>query len=123
MLLKRTKKEVGIELLPFKNIKKIIKWETNDEKIFSEDIHSLLDFSQIKSHREDNIFKNSDLLIHHFAILHRARQSCINTGLMKNYLIKFQKLNPIDKKLNIEMLSKQKSKINGVINNIFFYLI
>lgn len=118
LLLKRTKKEVGIELLPFKNIKKIIKWETNDEKIFSEDIHSLLDFSQIKSHREDNIFKNSDILIHHFAILHRARQSCINTGLMKNYLIKFQKLNLIDKKLNIEMLSKQKSKINGVIAQI-----
>ena len=118
LLLKRTKKEVGIELLPFKNIKKIIKWETNDEKIFSEDIHSLLDFSQIKSHREDNIFKNSDILIHHFAILHRARQSCINTGLMKNYLIELQKLNLIDKKINIEMLSKQKSKINGVIDQI-----
>ena len=118
LLLKRTKREVGIELPPLKNIKKIIKWETNDEKIFSQDIHSLLDFSQIKSQREDNIFKNSDIAIHHFAILHRARQSCIDMKLMENYLMKFQKLNLIDKKLNIEMLSKQKSKINGVIAQI-----
>lgn len=116
LLLKRTKKEVGIELPPLKNIKKIIKWESNDEKIFSQDIHSLLDFSQIKSQREDNIFKNS--VIHNFALLHRARQSCIDMKLMQNYLIEFQKLNLIDKKLNIEMLSKQKSKINGVIAQI-----
>ena len=68
--------------------------ESEEEKQLAEDIHYLLHFSHINNARKTNAFNNGG--VHHFAMLQRAKQSCIDMGLMKENLEKLQDLNLLD---------------------------
>ena len=115
LILKRTKKEVGIKLPELIKKTRIVPWENTEEKQLAEDIHYLLEFSKIDKPPTSNVFNN---LSHHFVILHRARQSCISMELMKSNLEKLQDLNVLDKDLDLDKLKNFKSKINYVLKTI-----
>lgn len=114
--LKRTKKDINLELPNVKQKKVMVNWESKEEREFSEDIHSLLNFSKIKEKRENNVFQKSGM--HHFALLHKARQTCIDTSLMEENLEKMKDLHLIDKKLDVKQIENYKSKINAVCRKI-----
>lgn len=65
-VLRRTKKEVGIEIPDISNSKRVVKWSNISEKKLSEDVHIALRFSPVK-----------------ILMLMRARQSCIYPAMLK----------------------------------------
>ena len=118
LILKRTKKELGIILPDLIKKTKIVPWETPEEKQLAEDIHNQLQFSNINKSSKTNLFNNSLGGFHHFAMLHRARQSCIDSQLMLSNLEKLKKLNLLDDNIDLSKLKSFKSKINYVLNTI-----
>lgn len=108
VILKRTKSEAGIELPSMKRTNILVKWENEKEKHLAESIHSSLAFSRIT--RTDGC--NSGL--HYFAMLQRARQSCIDMSLMnKSLLEEFQsKINKV-----VEIIVERKD--NGTSKLVF----
>ena len=81
-ILKRTKSQVGIEMPSLVLDKNIVAWRSRKEMELSEEIHSALAFSRIKSanieKRIVNKFQEDGIL----ALLLRARQTCIYPKLM-----------------------------------------
>ena len=116
LILKRTKDVVGIELPPLKRTIVTVPWSSEAEKQLAEDIHVHLQFSRLENGREDNPFAN--LGFHHFAMLQRARQSCIDMGLMKKNIEKLMALEVIDKTYLVEEAMGYHSKIDRVVEII-----
>ena len=101
-ILKRTKKQVGIDLVDAVQTKNMVPWKSEAEKRFSEEIHSLIAFTNVKlseqraaaEHGDDdgvgggdgddsgleNIINQSLL-----SLLLRARQSCIYPKMVKAF--------------------------------------
>ena len=83
-ILKRTKKQVGIQMTQVHLDKNIVNWHNRKEMELSEEIHSALAFSRVST-------KKSAHLVNAFGtraltLLLRARQSCIYPKLMKKKL-------------------------------------
>jgi SNF2 family DNA or RNA helicase len=116
LILKRTKDDVGIELPPLKRTIVTVPWGSEAEKQLAEDIHVHLQFSRLENGREDNPFANMGF--HHFAMLQRARQSCIDMGLMKKNNEKLMTLEVIDKTYLVEEAMGYHSKIDRVVEII-----
>jgi SNF2 family DNA or RNA helicase len=93
-ILKRTKKQVGIDLIDTVQTKKIVHWKSDAEKRFSEEIHSLIAFTNVKM-REQNehgvglgggVGVGSDsggITKGLLPLLLKARQSCIYPKMIK----------------------------------------
>jgi SNF2 family DNA or RNA helicase len=80
-ILKRTKKYVGIDLEDTVQKKNIVAWKSEAELKFSQEIHSLIAFTNVKStstSSEDNIVTKGLL-----PLLLKARQSCIYPKMVK----------------------------------------
>jgi SNF2 family DNA or RNA helicase len=85
-ILKRTKKHVGIDLEDAIHTKKIVAWKSEAELKFSQEIHSLIAFTNVKStsnSSEDNVVVPMGLL----SLLLKARQSCIYPKMVKTKTI------------------------------------
>jgi SNF2 family DNA or RNA helicase len=92
-ILKRTKKQVGIDLQDTVENKNIVAWKSEAEKRFSEEIHSLIAFTNVKLNEEStsgvcgnrsgefsiDMGVSQGLL----PLLLKARQSCIHPGMVK----------------------------------------
>ena len=116
LILKRTKDDVGIDLPPLNQTIVTVPWGSDSEKQLAEDIHVHLQFSRLGSGREDNPFGN--LGFHHFAMMQRARQSCIDMGLMKKNIEKLMALKLIDETFPVEEAMGYHSKIDKVVEII-----
>ena len=119
-LLRRTKEQAGITL-PMLTIETTeVSWETEDEKDLAEDIHSLLQFSQVDStseRRVNNQIASLDMPM--LAVLVRARQACIYPSLMKNNFDQLTKAGLLDESsAHLSALTASSSKLNAVINHI-----
>ena len=83
LILKRTKKHVGIDLEDAVHSKNIVAWKSEAELRFSQEIHSLIAFTNVKSptpSNEDNILVVTRGLL---PLLLKARQSCIYPKMVK----------------------------------------
>jgi len=126
-ILKRTKKQVGIDLVDAIETKNIVPWKSEAEKKFSEEIHSLIAFTNVKLseqraaehagvdvdgdgdgdsvHDDDvglgNIINQSLLLL-----LLRARQSCIYPKMVKSFNV------------NDSLVVNSSSKLDSVVDAI-----
>jgi SNF2 family DNA or RNA helicase len=80
-ILKRTKKQVGIQIPDIVLDKNIVDWNNKREMELSEEIHSALSFSNVSSHKGRAMVRmlgEKGVL----ALLLRARQSCIYPKLL-----------------------------------------
>jgi SNF2 family DNA or RNA helicase len=115
-ILRRTKKQVGINLPSVNKNNCSVEWNNIKEKMLSEEIHSLLPsqtgVSSDKKRKLAEIFGTKGALT---AIL-RARQSCILPSLMRKTVELFKKLGYIDNDY-VEALD-YTSKIDAVIKLI-----
>jgi len=75
IILKRTKREVGVDMPDVQLQKSIVPWATKAEERFGANIHAHLSFSgtQLKENEETLPFKNYQVI----QLLTRAKQSCI----------------------------------------------
>jgi SNF2 family DNA or RNA helicase len=78
-ILKRTKKQVGINLIDAVESKKVVSWTNKDEFKLSEEIHSLIGLMNVKLRENKGTVAGRDLL----SLLLRARQSCIYPKMME----------------------------------------
>lgn len=116
LILKRSKEGVGINLPPLRRTIVTVPWASEAEKQMAEDIHVHLQFSRLGAGREENMFNG--LEIHHFAMLQRARQSCIDMELMKKNIEKLMALGIIEENFPIDEAMGYSSKIDKVVEII-----
>jgi SNF2 family DNA or RNA helicase len=108
IVLKRTKKEVGIHL-PELHLNRVqTKWTNHTEKRLTEDVHDKLSFSLLKQKPIDRGMRLSMMLY--------ARMLCIYPKLASAHLHKIKKMGHIDGD-NLEGLN-YSSKMDAVVNTI-----
>jgi len=86
-ILKRTKAQVGIKMTDVFINKEVVDWQSQEEMMLSEEIHSGLMFSRVNPNKGENkqiigALRNGGLL----ALMLRARQSCVYPKLMTKKL-------------------------------------
>ena len=123
-LLKRTKKQAKIELPTLSIETKTVKWESQSEKELAEDIHSLLEFSNIDRSSERHIDnKIAALDMPTLVVMIRARQACIYPALMRKKLDHFVASGVLEMPPSIlesacGESSSCTSKLNAVVSHI-----
>ena len=85
-ILKRTKKELGIDLVDALHSKKMVRWKSPAEQKFSEEIHSLIAFTNVKLNDSNGCYNSSGSIggtTGLLSLLLKARQSCIYPKMIK----------------------------------------
>lgn len=83
-ILRRTKKQVGIDLMDAVENKKIVEWKSVAEQRLSEEIHSLIQFTNVtwvENSVRYSSYDNKNALL---SLLLKARQSCIYPKMVTN---------------------------------------
>lgn len=97
-ILKRTKKQVGIQMPDIYVEKSVVQWTSKKEMALSEELHSALAFSRVKGVNAMingmivDAFRDKGTL----ALMMRAKQSCIYPKLMAKPLEKFENFKDSD---------------------------
>ncbi len=115
LILKRTKTDVGLILPELTKHVVNVEWGSPEERMLASDIHAHLEFSKVAI-RDENSFKS--LGIHHFAMLQRAQQACINMDLLANSVKALKELGILDDSEFIESALKYQSKLDKVKETI-----
>jgi len=110
-ILKRTKKQVGIELEDVNSTNNLVIWKNKKEMEFSEEIHSALAFSKVQS-------KGTDPDCPMLLVMLRAKQSCVMPKLMEENLRKLVKAGVISDFNYFKEVFNYSSKIDFVIKTI-----
>jgi SNF2 family DNA or RNA helicase len=83
-ILKRTKKQVGIDMKDISLNREIVNWKNSKERELSQVIHSYLSFSQLPTAPAEYGLRlfGQDTLFNHLVMIMKARQCCILPRLM-----------------------------------------
>lgn len=83
-ILKRTKKQVGIDMKDISLNREIVNWKNNKERELSQMIHSYLSFSKLPTAPAEYGLRlfGQDTLFNHLVMIMKARQCCILPRLM-----------------------------------------
>jgi len=114
-ILKRTKKQVGIDLADSVQNKKVVDWKNMDELKFSEKIHSSIAHLHVKMSeaKQNNDARTVRLGRYELlTLLLRARQTCIYPKMLEN------KFAVESENINLDVVFKSRSKLNSVIETI-----
>jgi hypothetical protein len=114
-ILKRTKKQVGIDLADAIESKKMVDWKNMDELKLSEKIHSSITHLNTKlvEAKKNNDTRTVRLARYELlTLLLRARQTCIYPKMLEN------KFAIVSENINLDVAFKSKSKLNSVIETI-----
>jgi len=134
-ILKRTKKQVGIQLEDAVENKNIVVWKNRAEEMLAKEIHSAFAFSNVALGTSDTTNKQKYINSHEFIdamldrgygklpILLRARQSCIYPKMMKDKIEIFKKMGIIKDDdagdgSTYEEAMKHSSKLDSVVEAI-----
>jgi SNF2 family DNA or RNA helicase len=111
-ILKRTKKQVGIQIPDIYVEKSVVQWTSKKEMALSEQLHSALAFSRVKGLNGMIVdaFRDKGTL----ALMMRAKQSCIYPKLMAK---QFDKLKQFDKILDRDVFNCT-SKLDAAVKCI-----
>ena len=113
--IRRTKKEVGIDLVPVKKHHIKVSWETDEELNLASDIHSTISFSKITAGNVDKLI--AYLTHHHLPALLRMRQSCIHMGMLKNAATKMLEHGLLEES-DVRDGLHRSSKMNAVLKTL-----
>ena len=85
-ILKRTKKQVGIDMKEVSLKHELVDWENSREKELSQTIHSYLSFSKLPTAPLDSRFGifTPDTVLNHLVMIMKARQCCILPKMVLN---------------------------------------
>ena len=112
-ILKRTKKQVGIEIPDVVLDKNIVDWTNKREKEMSEEIHSALGFSNVSIKEKKSFLVNRLYDKGILSLMLRARQSCILPKLLAPLIGQFGL-----KADNYKEALQSSSKLDSVIDKI-----
>ena len=109
-ILKRTKKQVGIQMTDMVLDKNMVQWSNAKEMGLSEEIHSALAFSRVSSDKSSKPIVGS--ITSTLSLLLRARQSCIFPNLMS---AQFKSTKYADYKEAFKCSSKLDFAVNKIL--------
>ena len=121
-ILRRTKKDVGIQLPSLAEYRVGVEWQSEDEARFAEDIHSLLQFSGVAGRKgvrpklgstSAKLFGSTTL-----PLLVRARQACVYPPLMKLHLNKMVEEGVIESSDWLMNAVQTSSKVDAVVKKL-----
>jgi SNF2 family DNA or RNA helicase len=115
-ILKRTKKQVGIEIPDVVLDKNIVDWTNKREKEMSEEIHSALGFSNVSVKGTGSLLVSRLYDKGILSLMLRARQSCILPKLLTPLIGQFG-LKPDNYKEALQSSSKLDSVIDKILAN------
>lgn len=110
-ILKRTKKQVGIQMTDIHINKSVINWTSQNEMLFSKELHSGLSFNRVNPKKE---FKRGGVL----ALMLRAKQSCIYPKLMSKQLDKMVQQGFLTDYSSYKDVFDHSSKLDAVVASI-----
>lgn len=115
LILKRTKNQVGIEMSMLTHNLITVKWEHQKERDIAAGIHEQLHFNKKSEILEVDTSTN----MHPFAVMHRAKQSCITMKMMPSISeVGYQsKLNKV-----LRMLEERKDNGNAKLVFCFYHV-
>ena len=118
-ILKRSKKQVGIEMTEIHVGKSVVNWTSEKEMLLSEELHSALSFSRVKPEKGIdkqivNTFRNKGML----ALMLRAKQSCIYPKLMVKQLDKLMEKGFLRDYSSYKEAFDHSSKLDAAVNSI-----
>jgi SNF2 family DNA or RNA helicase len=131
-ILRRTKKQVGIDLDDAIDTRKVVSWKNSSELLLAKEIHSAFSFANVNlsTEKKDTDFDSAvssneliDVMLDRgygkLPLLLRARQSCIYPKMMENKIQFFKDLGLIKDKNDVyEDAMKSSSKLDSVIEAI-----
>jgi len=118
-VMKRTKKQVGIEIPNLNEEVVEVKFETEKEEKFAKNIHNLMSFATVTDTNVDEIIANMGTRIHcRFPIMMLMRQCCVYPKLAVKYFTK--KYSAECKRLGMKKNFNDigHSKMNAVVNKV-----
>jgi len=115
LILKRTKSQVGIEMPILTHNLITVKWEHKKEREIAAGIHVQLHFNK----KSDILEVDTSTNMHPFAVMHRAKQSCITMKMMPSISeVGYQsKLNKV-----IHMIEERKENGNAKLVFCFYHV-
>lgn len=118
-ILKRTKKQVGIQISDIHINKSVVDWVSEKEMSLSEELHSALAFSRVNPEKGMNkqivdTFRNKGTL----TLLLRAKQSCIYPKLMAKQIDKLVEIGLLNDYSSYKEAFDHSSKLDAAINCI-----
>ena len=117
-ILKRTKRQVGIQMTDVLVDKNIVGWRNRKEMELSEEIHSALAFSRVSNKKSNKTIVNSIKNGGALALMLRARQSCIYPKLMTKKLDTLVNLGFIGDYSSYKEAFDHSSKLDSAVNKI-----
>jgi len=120
-ILRRTKKQVGIDLMDAVVNKKIVEWKSPTEQKLSEEIHSLIAFTNVKLNNDNTMFGINNFNKSLLSLILKARQSCIYPKMIKN--INVHDVDNVNNVNNVDMIKRNHvltttSKLDSVVEAI-----
>lgn len=112
IFIRRTKADVGLGLPPIQKRMIEVEWDSEEEKNWSADVHSLVPFSGIDATRPSKFGK---LGLHHFVLLQRARQCCTDMIMLRDDI---EELKEQGVDVDEESVIGFRSKLNKVLEII-----
>jgi len=107
-ILKRTKKQVGIDMPDAIDTNSFVAWKNDQERNLAEEIHSLFNFTNVSKEKTGEFGKGIN---GNFAALTRAKQSCILPAIMKPNL-------PQNLKSQYSGAMESSSKMDAVVKTL-----
>jgi len=117
-IMKRTKKQVGIEMTDVILDKNMVNWRNSKEMELSEEIHSALSFSRVSAKKSNKLIVNSLKNGGALALMLRARQSCIYPKLMSKRLDTLVQLGYLTDYSSYKEAFNHTSKLDSAVNKI-----
>ena len=89
IVLKRTKKKVGIKMPALNENTIEVEWQSQEEEVFVRNIHNLMRFAPVTANNVDSVIQNLGSMYKYiFPIFMLMRQACVKPSLAYNSLVK-----------------------------------
>ena len=121
IVLKRTKKQVGIRMPNLSEEVIEVKWDSPEEEIFVRNVHNLMRFAPVTAQNVDNVIQHLGQMYQSiFPVFMLMRQACVKPSLAYNALLRrgmAQDLEIVQNLVRPNTSSKIKAVVDKVVEN------
>ena len=121
IVLKRTKKQVGIKMPDLNEEIIEVEWQSPEEEMFVRNVHSLMRFAPVTAQNVDNVIQHLGQMYQSiFPVFMLMRQACVKPSLAYNALLRrglAQDLDIVQNLVRPNTSSKIKAVVDKVVEN------
>mgnify|MGYP000402697020 FL=1 len=118
IVLKRTKKQVGIKMPNLSEEIIEVEWDSPEEEIFVRNVHNLMRFAPVTAHNVDNVIQHLGQMYQSiFPVFMLMRQACVKPSLAYNALLRRGLAHDLEIVQNL-VRPNTSSKIKAVVDKV-----